>query len=259
MYTLLSPAKKLDLAPNSTGLNTTLPDLMAESSQLAGTLRALSAVQLGNLMKLSENLAALNHERYQAWAPPFTLDNAKAAALMFAGDTYIGLDAPSLSDDDLHWSQNHLGILSGLYGLLRPLDLIQPYRLEMGTKLGTARGKNLYAFWGQSLSQTINARTTAHADRTIINLASLEYFKAIKPKALKGIVITPTFKEVKKGQSKVIGFMAKKARGMMARHIVLNRIESPEDLKAFTGGGYAYQPASSTELNWVFTRPSTTA
>jgi hypothetical protein len=259
MYTLLSPAKKLDLVPNGTGLNTTLPDLIAESSQLADSLRAMSAVQLGDLMKLSENLANLNHTRYQAWAPPFTVENAKAAALMFAGDTYTGLDAASLSDDDLHWSQDHLGILSGLYGLLRPLDLIQPYRLEMGTKLGNTRGKNLYAFWGQSLSQTINARTTAHADRTIINLASQEYFKAIKPKALKGIVITPTFKEVKKGQSKVIGFMAKKARGMMARHIVVNRIQNPAELKKFTAGGYTYQPDSSTAQTWVFSRPSTTA
>jgi cytoplasmic iron level regulating protein YaaA (DUF328/UPF0246 family) len=259
MYALLSPAKKLDLDPMGTDLTTTHPALLEESKTLAKCLRSLSQGDIGKLMNLSDNLAALNHARYQSWTTPFTVDNAKAAALTFAGDTYTGLDAPSLPADDLHWAQNHLGILSGLYGLLRPLDLIQPYRLEMGTKLANQRGKNLYAFWGQILSQQINARTTKHSDRSIINLASQEYFKAVKPKALTSAVITPTFKEVKKGQAKVVGFMAKKARGMMARHIVVNRIEDPAELKTFTSGGYAYQPESSTALTWVFTRPSTTA
>jgi cytoplasmic iron level regulating protein YaaA (DUF328/UPF0246 family) len=259
MYALLSPAKKLDLDPTGTDLTTTLPALLEDSKTLAERLRSLSQGDLGKLMKLSDNLAALNHARYQNWAPPFTSENAKVAALTFAGDTYTGLDAPSLSAEDLDWSQAHIGILSGLYGLLRPLDLIQPYRLEMGTRLANQRGSNLYAFWGQSLSQTINARTAEHTDRSIINLASQEYFKAVKPKALTSAVITPSFKEVKKGQAKVVGFMAKKARGMMARHIVVNRIQDPADLKGFTAGGYSYQADSSTAQTWVFSRPSTTA
>ena len=157
------------------------------------------------------------------------------------------------------WAQHHVGILSGLYGVLRPLDLIQPYRLEMGTSLSTRRGKNLYAFCGSRLTDLINERVAGHPDSTVINLASKEYFTAVKTKELSGSVLTPSFKEIKEGKAKVVGFMAKKARGMMARHIIQNRLENPEDLKGFSAGGYQYQPDQSDDQTWVFTRPSTTA
>ena len=257
MYALLSPAKRLDLAPFPAP-PTTLPDLLEDSEALVKKARTLSKKKLGELMKISDSLAELNKERFENWSAPFTSDNAKAAALSFAGDTYVGLDATSLSEDDLLWAQDRVGILSGLYGVLRPLDLIQPYRLEMGTSLATRRGKNLYAFWGERLTALINERLADHQDPTVINLASKEYFTAVKPQLLTGSVVTPSFKEIKDGKAKVIGFMAKKARGMMARHIIQNRLESPEDLKAFNAGGYRFQPEQSDAQTWVFTRPSTT-
>ena len=258
MYAVLSPAKRLDLAP--TGLShSTLPDLLDESEKLVKKARSLSKKQLGELMKISDSLAELNHERFQTWSKPFTTENSKAAALSFAGDTYVGLDASSLSEEELLWAQDRVGILSGLYGLLRPLDLIQPYRLEMGTSLANPRGKNLYAFWGEQLAEAINEKTSQHSDRSLINLASKEYFTAVKPKSLASPVITPTFKEIKNGQAKVVGFMAKKARGMMARYIIQERLESPESLKDFKAGGYQFQPEASDSSTWVFTRPSTTA
>jgi cytoplasmic iron level regulating protein YaaA (DUF328/UPF0246 family) len=259
MYALISPAKRLDLDPLTTALPTTLPDLLGQSEVLAKKLRGLSKKKLGALMKLSDGLTDLNYERFQAWSPPFTPENAKPAALTFAGDTYLGLEAGTLKLADLEWAQDRIGILSGLYGLLRPLDLIQPYRLEMGTQLSTRRGKNLYAFWGERLSQSINDRTADHANRAVINLASKEYFSAVQTKRLDSPVITPLFKEVKNGQAKVVGFMAKKARGMMARHIVDERIEQPEALKDFNKAGYTYQQGASTDTLWVFSRPSTTA
>ena len=258
MYALLSPAKRLDLAPFPAP-PTTLPDLLEDSEALVKKARTLSKKKLSELMKISDSLAELNKERFESWSAPFTPDNAKDAALSFAGDTYVGLDATTLSEEDLLWAQDRVGILSGLYGVLRPLDLIQPYRLEMGTSLPTRRGKNLYAFWGDRLTTLINERLADHPDNTVINLASKEYFTAVKPKLLTGAVVTPSFKEIKDGKAKVIGFMAKKARGMMARHIIQNRLESPEDLKAFTTGGYQFQPDQSDEQTWVFTRPSTTA
>jgi len=259
MYALISPAKRLDLEPLGACTTTSLPDMLDESEKLVKKTRSLSKKKLAALMKLSDGLAELNYERFQAWSTPFTEDNAKPAALTFAGDTYMGLDAGSLDTTDLEWAQDRLGILSGLYGLLRPLDLIQPYRLEMGTSLPTRRGKNLYAFWGDRLTKSINERTAGHTNRSVINLASKEYFSAVQPKALAGGVITPAFKEVKNGQAKVVGFMAKKARGMMARHIIQGRFEDPESLKDFSEGGYRYQPEQSTENTWVFSRPSTTA
>ena len=259
MFAVLSPAKRLNLDPHAESLQSTLPDMLDDSELLVQKTKGLSKKKLGTLMKISDGLAELNYERFQAWSQPFTDENAKPAALSFAGDTYVGFEAHSLSEDELYWSQDRIGILSGLYGLLRPLDLIQAYRLEMGTQLPNKRGKNLYAFWGDRLSQGINARTANHSDRSLINLASKEYFQAVDLKSLAGPVITPTFKEIKDGKAKVVGFMAKKARGMMARHIVVNRIENPEDLKAFNTSGYAYQSDQSTADTWVFTRPSTTA
>ena len=173
---------------------------------------------------------------------------------MFNGDTYTGLEASSLSEADLDWAQDHLAILSGLYGVLRPLDLIQPYRLEMGTKLKTGRGTTLYQFWGERITQQLSAQLAAHDDPTVINLASNEYFKSVQAKALPGQVITPAFKEMRDGKAKMISFMAKRARGMMARHIIEHRLERPEDIKGFTAGGYQFDEASSTDTTWTFIR-----
>ena len=205
-------------------------------------------------MGISEKLADLNHERFQLFSTPFTPDNAKPAALTFNGDTYTGLDAPSLSEADLNWAQNHLGILSGLYGLLRPLDLMQPYRLEMGTRMKNSRGGNLYELWGDRITRQISDRMANHADQTLVNLASNEYFKSVKTGELPGTVITPAFKEIRDGNAKMISFMAKRARGMMARFIVEGRLDRPEGMKDFTSGGYRYDPNLSTDTTWTFTR-----
>jgi len=254
MLAVVSPAKKLDINPTDRTLELTQPALLDQASALAGTAKRLGPSDLQSLMGISEKLADLNHDRFQQFSTPFTPTNAKPAVLTFNGDTYTGLDAPTLTDSDLEWAQGHIAILSGLYGLLRPLDLIQPYRLEMGTKLHTPEGRNLYEFWGDQITEQINARTKGHANRTLINLASNEYFKSVRSPSLDGEVITPAFKEIRDGQAKMISFMAKRARGMMARFIVENRIEDPEDLKTFTSGGYAYNPEMSSDTTWTFTR-----
>jgi hypothetical protein len=254
MLAVVSPAKKLDTTALERSLQPTQPSLLAEAERLASAAKKLKPADLQALMGISENLANLNHERFQQFSTPFTLDNAKPAALTFNGDTYTGLDANTLSEADLNWAQNHLAILSGLYGLLRPLDLIQPYRLEMGTRMENARGANLYAFWGERITEQINDRTTEHSDRTLVNLASNEYFKSVNTKALAGTVITPAFKEMRDGKAKMISFMAKRARGMMARYIVEGRLDRPEGLKDFTSGDYRYDAASSTDTTWTFIR-----
>ena len=218
--------------------------------------RTLSATDLSALMSISPKLADLNHGRFAQWSLPFTTDNAKPAALMFNGDTYAGLEASSFTEGDLNFAQQHLGILSGLYGVLRPLDLIQPYRLEMGTRFSNPRGPNLYAFWGDRIAQTLNEWTQQHTHKTLINLASKEYFTSVCTEALNAEVITPVFKEVRDGKPKIISFFAKRARGMMARYLVCNRIEDPEDLKAFADGGYGFAPELSSKTEWVFTRAS---
>ncbi len=205
-------------------------------------------------MNLSDKLADLNFQRYQAFQPPFNLGNAKQAALAFMGDTYVGLQAATLGEDDLAYAQDHLRIISGLYGLLRPLDLIQPYRLEMGTKFPVARKPDLYGFWNGTLAPALDAATEGHADATIVNLASNEYIKAIDKKKLKSPVITAVFKEIKDGQTRVIGMFAKQARGMMARHMIENRVDRPEGLKDFNSGGYAYRDDLSDDANFVYTR-----
>ncbi|MEC8191143.1 MAG: peroxide stress protein YaaA [Myxococcota bacterium] len=254
MLAVLSPAKKLDTAPHGRGVSPTQPALLGDAVTLADTAKRLATGDLQALMGISENLATLNRDRFQQFSTPFTDTNAKPAVLTFNGDTYTGFDAASLSDADLQWSQDRVAILSGLYGLLRPLDLIQPYRLEMGTRLANPKGANLYEFWGGRITEQLAQRVRDHADSSLINLASNEYFKSVHTAALPGAVITPAFKEIREGQPKMISFMAKRARGMMARFIVEERLDRPEGLKDFSLGGYAYDPALSTDTTWTFTR-----
>lgn len=255
MLAVLSPAKRLNEPPAAGELPHTTPCLLEDTLELMKTARTLSATDLKNLMNISDKLADLNWQRFRDFGLPFTPGNARQAILCFNGDTYLGVDASTLSKENLNYAQHHIGILSGLYGVLRPLDLIQPYRLEMGTRLKTKRGANLYAFWGSRISETLNTWTTDHENNAIINLASNEYFKSIDKKALHAKVITPVFKEEKDGKSRVISFMAKKARGMMARYMITEQVDQAEGLKDFTVGNYGFQPAESTDTQWVFTRP----
>nr|CRH04238.1 Conserved protein of unknown function [Candidatus Magnetococcus massalia] len=254
MLAVISPAKKLDEGRWRCSLPTTTPDHLTHSQTLIDTLKKLDTTALGALMKISESLSQLNHGRYHSFALPFTEENAKPAVMMFQGDTYQGLDAGSFSQEDLAYAQSHLRILSGLYGVLRPLDLIQPYRLEMGTRLANARGTNLYNFWQNLPVESLNQTLAEDAHPALINLASNEYFKAVKSKELQAPLITPVFKEIKGGQAKVIGLMAKRARGAMARFIIQNRLSNTEDLKQFESGGYRYQAEQSSADAWLFTR-----
>ena len=260
MLSVLSPAKSLDESPlNRPTLPLTTPALLADTELLVKKARSLKPAALAELMDLSPALAELNHARFQAFSLPHTAQNAKPAALLFAGDTYAGLKAPTLDDDALRWAQDRLGLLSGLYGLLRPLDLIQPHRLEMGTALPTRRGKTLYAFWGDRITDRVNALTAGHADRTLVVLASAEYAKAIRPARLAGPRLTMSFEEVKDGAPRVIGLVAKRARGMMARWIIEQRLDRAEGLKDFAVDDYAFAPTRSTADTWVFSRPWRTA
>lgn len=254
MLALISPAKRLDLSPWTSAHAPTQPALLEEIRLLAKRCRALTPPDLIGLMSISDNLAELNFTRFQEFSLPFTSKNAKPAALAFAGDTYLGFQAETLEAEAWEFAQDHVGILSGLYGLLRPLDLIQPYRLEMGTRLDNSRGKDLYAFWTDRVTALVNERTQGHADRRVINLASREYIKVVDPRRLEGSGLTMSFKEVRGGKPKVIALMAKRARGSMARWIARERIEQSEDLKAFSEDGYAYRRDLSTDLEWVFTR-----
>lgn len=254
MFCVVSPAKKLDFENRSDGLNATKPVFMDDTLELSETTRELSRNDLSQLMKISEKLADLNFDRFQGFQEDHTSDNSKQAALAFSGDTYVGLDASSLSESDLEFAQSHFGILSGFYGLLRPLDLMQPYRLEMGTRLSNPRGNNLYDFWGSLISKRLNELLSNHDEKTLINCASNEYFKAVDQKALDATVITPVFKEIKGGVAKTIGLMAKRARGSMARYIIQNKIAKSEDIKAFNEGGYTYRADLSKGNDWVFTR-----
>jgi len=254
MLAVLSPAKALDFTTPANDLDGSEPILIGETVKLAKTARRLSRRKLSDMMGISAELADLNWHRFQAFAEQPAAQALKPAALAFNGDTYRGFDAPTLGGDDLAYAQDHVRILSGLYGLLRPLDLIQPYRLEMGVRIHTRRGETLYDYWGDRITKELNAASEGHGDRTLINLASVEYFKAVKPKKLAAGVVTPVFKEEAGGMAKVIGFLAKKARGMMARHMVQNRIDRPEGLKDFRSEGYRFQPAQSDATTWVFTR-----
>ncbi len=254
MLTLVSPAKTLDYeSPLSTETHT-LPRFTEHSQMLIETLRKLSVQDVADLMKLSDKLASLNVARYESWQPEHTQDNARQAVLAFKGDVYTGLDAASFSEDDFSFAQDHLRILSGLYGLLRPLDLLEPYRLEMGTKLSNARGDNLYQFWGDIITEALNDELKASGNDVVVNLASNEYFKAVKPKALHARLITPVFKDLKNGQYKIISFYAKKARGLMTRFMIQNRIEEPEALKRFDLEGYYFSAEESKGDTWVFLR-----
>ncbi len=254
MLTLLSPAKTLDFDTPATTERFTQPDFLEESALLIDGLRHYSPDELGALMKLSPVLSELNVQRYHDWQLPFTPDNAKAALLAFKGDVYTGLDANALSEEDLTFAQQHVRILSGLYGLLRPLDLIQPYRLEMGTRFKNDRAGDLYGFWGTSITETLNGLLAGQKTPTIVNLASNEYFKSVKTKQLTGELITPVFKDEKNGKFKIISFYAKKARGMMAGFQIRERIDRADDLKTFDVAGYRFSDEESTATTWVFKR-----
>ena len=254
MLALLSPAKTLDLSPAPDGLPVTRPAFSKEFAALMKRCKKLEVGELRKLMKLSEPLAELNHQRFQAMSPRFTLENSNSALLAFRGDVYRKLDAATLSRPDLLWAQDHLRILSGLYGLLRPLDLMQPYRLEMGTRLSTTRGKNLYSFWGHRLADALNGEHEKRPMAALLNLASNEYIKAVPVERLAMPMITAQFQEWRDGKLRTIAFSAKKARGLMARFLVENRIERPEQLQGFADEGYSFQPELSNDGRMLFAR-----
>ncbi|TMO56202.1 peroxide stress protein YaaA [Pseudoalteromonas phenolica] len=249
MITVISPAKNLDYDTPAHIDTFTQPELLEHSEELMTVCRELSPQQIGSLMKISDKLSGLNAARFSEWAQPFTPENAKQAVLAFNGDVYTGLDAASLNEDSLNYAQSHLRILSGLYGVLKPLDLMQAYRLEMGTKLENTRGKNLYEFWGTVIAEKLNEALAAESATQLVNLASNEYFKAVNKKALKADIITPVFKDCKNGQYKVISFYAKKARGMMARYIMENQVTSLAALKEFDVAGYYFSAEATQKEN----------
>ncbi|MDX8390054.1 MAG: peroxide stress protein YaaA [Mariprofundaceae bacterium] len=255
MLTLISPAKKLSLSKQAEeNFDSTQPQLLDESKILIKQLATYHRQEIADVMYLSDKLAELNRERFLAWNTPFTHENARQSIFTFKGDVYQAFDSASLSADDIDYSQTSLCILSGLYGVLRPLDLMQAYRLEMGTKLQNERGKNLYAFWGCLITDQLNAALATQKSKTLINLASAEYAKAVQFEHLQGDVITPQFKEFKNNTYKVVGIHAKKARGKMARFIIQNRLESPRDLHGFNVDGYTFQKELSSDQAWVYTR-----
>lgn len=251
MLTLLSPAKNLDFSAVDDAPAFTKPVLLDQTRALAKVTKSLSAGDLKRLMGISDDLASLNRERFQAFEGE---GDGMAAAYAFAGDVYRGLDARSLTAQDMGYAQDHLRLLSGLYGVLRPLDAIEPYRLEMGTRLKTDRGETLYAFWGARIAEQLNADLGA-GDGVIVNLASKEYFSAVDRKTLNARIITPAFKDVKDGKARVLFMYAKRARGLMARWIIENRIDAPDALKAFDVEGYRFDAEASSESDWVFQRP----
>lgn len=254
MLTVISPAKTLDFETPPSTRRKTQPEFLERSAALVEDARRLSPDDIRGLMGISENLAQLNHQRFMNWETPFNLDNAKQSLLAFKGDVYTGLEAETLNADGLNFAQKHLRILSGLYGLLRPLDLIQPYRLEMGLKFANRGGDNLYQFWGDELTKTLNKQLKKSGSPVLVNLASNEYFKALHPKTLDADMVTPVFKDRKGDKYKIISFFAKKARGQMARFIIDNELNEPEGLKKFKVDGYRYNKGESTAREWVFTR-----
>lgn len=254
MLMVISPAKTLDYTSALATKAFTQPRFLEQSSQLIEVLRQLSPNELAELMKLSDKLAGLNVARFTEWQPDFTLENARQAILAFKGDVYTGLDAQTLSNADFEYAQQHLRILSGLYGVLRPLDLMQPYRLEMGTKLDNARGKNLYEFWGSRITDSLNTCLAENKATVLLNLASNEYFKAVQPKQINATLINVDFKDLKNGQYKIISFYAKKARGIMARYVIQHKIDSVDALKDFSEQGYYYSAEQSKPEHLVFLR-----
>ena len=253
MLMIISPAKTLDYDSPLATETYSQPDFLDDACELIDQLKELEPHQVSNLMSISDKLGQLNAERFRNWHTPFTPDNARQAVLAFKGDVYTGLDAESFNEDDFSFAQQHLRMLSGLYGLLRPLDLMQPYRLEMGTKFENTRGKDLYAFWGSKITRALNELLAAD-DKVLVNLASNEYFKSVKKKELDARLITPQFKDWKNGQYKMISFYAKKARGLMCRYAIQNRISDAEDLKGFNLDGYYFSEDQSDNNNWVFLR-----
>lgn len=254
MILVLSPAKRLDYESPLPSVAPTEPRLLDESSLLIERLRQLSPADIASLMSLSDPLATLNHARYAEWQRPFTPANARPAVFAFAGDVYEGLDALTLKATALKWLQAHVRILSGLYGVLRPLDLMQAYRLEMGTRFANPRGKDLYTFWGERIGDLLNADLHAGKPDVLVNLASEEYFKSVPPARLDVPVIQPVFEDWKGGRYKIISFFAKRARGLMARYAAEHRVRDVEQLKAFDSEEYAYSPEVSDATTWVFRR-----
>lgn len=258
MLAILSPAKSLDYESPLTTNKSSQPQFVAESYELIKTLRKVDPPQLASLMKISDKLADENHRRYAEWQPNFEPGEARPAALAFKGDVYVGLDAATLTARDLNWAQKHVRILSGLHGLLRPLDAIRPYRLEMGTRLCTAKGKNLYDFWGSKVTEALNEALSEQKQKqkqnVLINLASNEYFKVLDPSAIDARIIHIHFKEWKNGEYKFLSFFAKKARGLMARYMIDQRVGTLKALQAFDYEGYSYNAAMSSDNDWVFLR-----
>ena len=253
MLTIISPAKKLDYSGTVEAKAYTQPTLINHSKELLEGLKTLSPQDVCALMGLSDKLGALNYERFQEWHTPFNENNARQAVLAFKGDVYQGLDAQNMTEGQLAWAQDNLRILSGLYGLLRPLDLMQPYRLEMGTKFSNARGSDLYKFWGNLITGEINKLLSGKAP-VLLNLASNEYFKAVQVKKINGQIISPQFMDKKDDKYKIISFFAKKARGLMGAYIINNKITDVEKIRGFTEDGYRYNAAMSEGDKWVFTR-----
>lgn len=258
MILVISPAKALDYETPVAISTHTQPDFLDDSAALIDVLREKTPADIAELMSLSDPLATLNVARYASWSRPFSAENARQAVLAFNGDVYEGLDAKSLGEDDLAWAQHHLRILSGLYGVLRPLDLMQAYRLEMGTRLANPRGKNLYEFWGERITDELNrllaGEEEAGRERVLLNLASDEYFKSVKPKKLKGRIVTPVFEDWKGGRYKIISFYAKRARGLMSRYVITNRIDEVSALQDFDSEGYAFAADASDADTLVFRR-----
>ena len=258
MIFVLSPAKALDYESPLSTPRFTAPDYLDDAAQLIAGLRELSHAEVARLMDLSDPLAALNVARFAEWSQPFTPENARPAVLAFNGDVYDGLEARSLSETDLDYAQQHLRILSGLYGLLKPLDLMQPYRLEMGTRFANARGKDLYAFWGMTQTEALNRLLAAEdevgREAVLVNLASEEYFKSVKRARLQGRLLDIGFEDWKGGRYKIISFYAKRARGLMARYAITRQVQEVEQLKDFAADGYAFAPEASDERRWVFRR-----
>ena len=252
MLIVISPAKSFSKEVNAPALSYTQPAHLESSEKLIGKLRGLSKKKFAGLMNLSNDLAVMNMERHQNWQPPFSIDNAEPAIYAFRGEVYIGLDSKTMSNNDIIYAEDHLRILSGLYGCLHPLDLIQPYRLEMGAKLKYFRKNNLYQFWGDEITKNLNE--VLIKEKVLVNLASTEYFKAVDTKKIKGRIITPVFRDFSNGEYKSLMTYAKRARGLMSRYIIQERIEDPELLKSFNGGNYCYSPEMSDESNFVFIR-----
>ncbi|MYG14021.1 MAG: peroxide stress protein YaaA [Gammaproteobacteria bacterium] len=257
MLAIISPAKSLDFDGRAPTRKSSVPSFLDDSAELIRELRELAPQDLSDLMGISTSLAELNYDRYATWGEPFNRRNAKQAMFAFNGDVYMGLKSTEFSERDLTWAQKHLRILSGLHGILKPLDLIQPYRLEMGTRLPNERGDDLYDFWRNKVTEALNDAIDAQRQPVLVNLASNEYFNAVDTTRIDARIITPTFKDLKNGRYKFISFFAKKARGLMAAYLIKNRVSTMKALKAFDWQGYRFSPAESSANDWVFLRDRT--